>query len=139
MTQKVFILRDRENEKETTGLCIIRDETGKIWNWNTLELPDNNHDRNISRIPEGTYNCAYSYSPHFNKGTYEILNVPDRSNIRIHSANYFNELRGCIAIGKNLYDMNRDGELDLTESRKAIEEFETVLQKKPFKLKIMTI
>lgn len=72
----------------------------------TLELPwhDNQHDR--SCIPLGEYRCHWAESP--SKGwCYHLLNVPRRSAILIHAANFGgdvdhgfeSELRGCIAPG----------------------------------------
>ena len=136
MSKTTVIFRDNKTEKECTGIFIIRDEQNKIHHFHTLELPDLNNQKNISCIPPGTYSCIHNYSPHFNKNTYEILNVPNRTGIRIHATNYFYELRGCIGIGKRLYDINNDKELDLLESKKAIEELEAILKRQPFTLTI---
>jgi|SRR5581483_3108500 len=65
----------------------------------TMELPwlDNAHD--ISCIPPGTYGVVVTYSPHMQRYTPELVGVPDRADIRIHSANYPSEILGCIAVG----------------------------------------
>ena len=38
-----------------------------------------------------------TYSNRFGKQTLQLLNVPGRSGIRIHSANLVSQLHGCIA------------------------------------------
>lgn len=139
MKKIVYILREHQTKKETTGIIIHRDEQNSIHTFTTLELPDLQNQKNISCIPKGTYTCLRTYSNHFEKYTYEILNVPGRAGIRIHSTNYYYELRGCIAIGRGLYDINNDKELDLIKSKEAIEQFETILQQQPFTLKIIEL
>ena len=48
--------------------------------------------------------------------------MPNRDWILIHPANYTRELLGCIAVGMDHKDIDKDGELDLTSSRKAMGE-----------------
>lgn len=49
-------------------------------------------------IPAGIYDVEFTYSPTFNQ-TMPLINVPDRTAIRIHPANYPHQLLGCIAVG----------------------------------------
>lgn len=104
--------------------------------WNTLELSWKNNQRNISCIPKGTYNVTYTFSPKFMKFTYEIQKVPNRSGIRIHVGNYFNQIQGCILIGNGYRDINKDGRLDVINSTISIQAIEALLNKQPFKLVI---
>lgn len=75
----------------------------------TIELPWRCNARNVSCIPDGTYEMTPFYSPQF-KHHLRVLEVPDRSGILLHPANdALTELRGCIApvsqltgIGKGL-------------------------------------
>lgn len=60
-------------------------------------------------------------SNRFKKNMWLLLNVPNRDGIRIHSANYARELNGCIALGMNIADLDEDGNVDITSSKKAIE------------------
>ena len=79
---------------------------------NTIELPWRDNQRNVSCIPEGRYPLRKRYSERF-KWHIEIEDVPDRSSILFHPANYaLGELRGCIApvlelsgAGKGLYSV----------------------------------
>ena len=82
----------------------------------TLELPWNNNMKRMSCIPTGTYTVvrrtSKKYGEHFH-----ILNVPNRSLILIHHANYHYDLLGCIGVGKNFAFINKDAHLDITASR----------------------
>jgi Family of unknown function (DUF5675) len=51
-------------------------------------------------IPAGTYDVILTPSPHLHYITPELLNVPDRTSIRIHIANTAPELLGCTAAGE---------------------------------------
>jgi hypothetical protein len=70
----------------------------------TLELPWRDNTPKLSCIPVGTYTLRWKRSP--SKGMcYEVLHVPGRGNVLIHSANFAgdvtkgfqSELQGCIA------------------------------------------
>ncbi len=130
-TPTVILTRTLDNGTETIGVL-----TYKNFNCKTLELPYKNNQRNISCIPTGTYQVKYTFSWKFMKYTYEIQNVPNRAGIRIHSANFVNELLGCIALGNGLLDINKDGLLDVINSRNTIKAFENIMGKKPFTLVI---
>lgn len=106
------------------------------FNCKTLERPWRNNQANISCIPTGTYQVKYTFSWKFMKYTYEILNVPDRKGIRIHSGNYFFDIEGCIILGAKYGDLNHDSSADILESSKTIAEFEKYMGKKDFILTI---
>jgi hypothetical protein len=107
---------------------------GRLWAEgeliNTLELPWLENEPNISCIPEGTYEVEMTYSPKFKKNLWLIKDVPNRSGIRIHTANYVSQLRGCIAPGLGVHDLNGDGILDVTNSKKALSILNDVLPDK---------
>lgn len=132
----VTVTRTKSNSKQTTG-HLVASNGGAVYTCKTLELPWKSNSNNISCIPPGIYDVVYTFSPRFMKFMYEIKNVPKRSGIRIHSANYASQLQGCIALGTQLSDINKDGELDTTNSRIAIAAFEGFMLKKPFKLQII--
>lgn len=50
-------------------------------------------------IPEGRYEVTITHSPRF-KRLMPLINVPHRIGIRIHPANWPEELEGCIAPGE---------------------------------------
>jgi hypothetical protein len=55
-------------------------------------------------IPAGTYDVEFTYSPEFsphmpNNAPMPLLDVPNRTAVRIHWANLPSQLLGCIAVG----------------------------------------
>ncbi len=71
----------------------------------TTELPWRNNLPQKSCIPEGKYLCEIVQSPKFGR-VYGVKNVPGRSNVLIHPANFggnvdagwTTELHGCISV-----------------------------------------
>ena len=72
----------------------------------TLELPWKGNKTNESCIPEGVYRAIKHDSPTFGP-TLWLRDVPGRSEILIHPANYVEQLDGCIAPGMD-YGTARD-------------------------------
>ena len=60
--------------------------------------------KEASCIPYGKYTCIRTVaSPGITAGlceTFEVINVPKRSDILFHIANLPSEIKGCIALGK---------------------------------------
>jgi hypothetical protein len=109
---------------------------GNLLKWVTLERPWKNNVPNTSCVPKGIYRVHYSWSVKFLKYTYELLNIPNRSGIRIHSANFYSELLGCISLGTDYSDINHDTKLDILNSRISVSNFETLMGKKDFTILI---
>ena len=130
---EVLLKRDYKGKDCTLGKMYFGDNFVE-----TLELPWKNNTTQISCIPDGEYEVEKTYSPSFRKNLWLIKNVPHRSGIRIHSANYVSELLGCIAPGLSRYDLNKDGIIDMKDSKKAMNLLEEELPDK-FKLKIIWI
>lgn len=85
----------------------------------TLELPWRDNEHNVSCIPTGNYAVTRYHSP--SKGNVFLLcDVPERSNVEIHIANYVSELRGCIAVGTKFSDIDGDKIPDITNSQKML-------------------
>lgn len=85
----------------------------------TIELPWKDNARCISCIPEGRYVCTPRESDKFGKH-FHIRDVPDRSWILFHVANYISDLEGCIAVGRYHADIDQDGIMDVAQSRLAM-------------------
>jgi len=109
----------------------------------TLELGWHDNQKNISCIPSGAYKCRWTKSPLFsvNAGvdvyTYELMDVQDRGGIRIHSANYYTQLKGCIALGDAHKDINADAQLDVIHSGDSVKKFAQLMEFKDFLLHII--
>lgn len=127
------IKRIINSDKETIG-DLVATSGYATFTCKTIELPWKQNQHNISCIPVGTYQVKYSFSPGLLKSTYEVLNVPNRSGIRIHVANYFSDLKGCIGLGNGVSDINGDGQPDVINSRITIAAFEGFFGKNPFTL-----
>jgi len=134
--REVIVTRIGGNDKVTPGVLSYTKPDGFAWICKTLELPDKNNATKISCIPKGVYTCEYTFSPSFKKFSYEIKDVPKRAGIRIHSGNYTRQILGCILLGKTHTDIDKDGIIDVTESSKTIAEFEALMNKEKFTLKI---
>ena len=59
-----------------------------------------------------------------------LYDVKNRYGIKIHAANFVRELRGCIAVGKELLDIDNDGIIDTTNSKKTLKELLTKIPDK---------
>ena len=81
----------------------------------TLELPWRDNQRNVSCIPLGTYTARRIKSPKFGD-TFQVMDVPGRSEILFHGGNYQVHTRGCIIVAEKFKDINADGVMDVAES-----------------------
>ena len=114
------ILRQPQTENETIGQWYVWGDNASepLFSTPCLELPYRDNQRGISCIPCGIYICekveatANLPYPHI-----AITNVPNRSGICVHISNYVRQLRGCVAVGKSVDDIDGDGVLDVTSSR----------------------
>lgn len=128
----VVINRYRCDEEGTYGTLLICG--GKYWACHTLELPWRNNEPNVSCIPHGQYECIKTFSPKFDRMTYEVQNVSGRSAIRIHPGNTINDIAGCILLGDQL--VMQEGLDKILQSRKAVDEFENQMSDWNFTLRI---
>ena len=65
----------------------------------TLEPPDNMNAQNISSIPVKQYLCNKRISKKYGE-TFEVKNVPGRSDILFHAGNVVDNTKGCILLGQ---------------------------------------
>jgi hypothetical protein len=131
----VYLKRQDDNGKATIGTFFFETEETQV-NLGSLELPWKDNQQYISCIPKGTYKVKTTFSNRYQKDMWEIMDVPGRGGIRIHSANYASQLLGCIALGLQVIDIDKDGTMDIANSRKAIELAEHHLGKE-FELEIL--
>ncbi len=90
-----------------TQLTLIRNKTAGKAVTGTLTFPLLNSEEPITvpslenadyLIPEGTYKVERTWSPKFKKFLPELIDVPDRSGIRIHRGALPEHSRGCILL-----------------------------------------
>lgn len=89
------IIRLEESEQGTIGVLKI----DKRVFCSTLEPADRLNERNVSSIPAQQYRVGPVQSPRFGK-TYEVRDVPGRSNILFHAGNTAGDTAGCILLGQ---------------------------------------
>jgi hypothetical protein len=101
----------------------------------TLERPWANNQKGVSCIPAGKYSALrcraspdynYSNSPKFGD-TFQVMNVPGRSNILFHKGNLFSDSHGCILIGEQFEPIN--GVPGIAASAQGFNEFLRILAK----------
>ena len=114
---KIEVIRTIDNGIETLGSLAVIGGDGILFTCVTLELPWKDNEMGISCIPKGIYHArkvkATTAIPY--EHIY-LMDVPHRSGICIHKANYVSQLQGCIAVGQDKADINKDGQLDVTKS-----------------------
>lgn len=113
---RILIKRLEYSDKQTLGQGFVFSGLEVKLIFATLELAWKNNEPQVSCIPLGKYKVVPRQSEKF-KEHFHVLNVPNREAILIHPANYYKELRGCIAVGQSHTDMNADGYKDLVASR----------------------
>ncbi len=95
------LIRVARNDIATYGALVYGDTPFAV----TLERPWKGNERNVSCIPGGplsspvVYQCARVKSPRFGV-TFEVLNVPKRSEILFHRGNIDDDTHGCIIVGE---------------------------------------
>lgn len=116
----IKIQRLSYSRSETIGIIYL-----KGLRFFTLELPWLDNQKNISCIPTGEYNYIKRVSPGKGYEVIELVSVPDRAYIQIHLGNYTRQIEGCILPGTGLKDINRDGVIDVTNSKEAFNQIMT--------------
>jgi hypothetical protein len=100
----------------------------------TIELEWKNNARRISCIPIGTYTVvkrtSNKYGQHFH-----LINVPGRDMILIHSGNYYSDSLGCIIVGSDHKDIDKDGLVDVINSKATLNKMFTTFPDR-FKLTV---
>ena len=116
---ELVLNRYKDDGIPTLGILNVITDNGDIHQFYTMELPWKDNQHNISCIQAGVYTVVPRYSTKF-KHHLHIIDVKNRKYILIHPANFVSDLRGCIGVGLNTGDINGDGELDITNSKKAL-------------------
>jgi hypothetical protein len=127
--KRVKLQRLWSDGNQTTGVLMVLDRKGQpVFASLSIERGDRNNQKNVSNVPAGTYPLILEYSPRFDQNLYELKDVPNRRECKVHASNFWKQLNGCIAPGVKLKDMNSDGYYDVTDSRKALEAFHMALK-----------
>ena len=105
---------------QTLGNLTLTDEAGKVlYTCFTLELPWLNNEIQKSCIPKGEYKVVPRWSKKYGNH-FHVLGTEPRTWILFHAGNYYTQILGCILVGQGLADINKDGYLDVTNSKVAL-------------------
>jgi hypothetical protein len=104
--------------KGTLGVCTVAGET-----FYTIERPWLDNAPNVSCVPTGSYSMTWRESPRFG-WTWMLEDVPGRTYILIHAANYASDVQGCIGLGTSLMG----DRVAVSNSRKAVAAFDELTQ-----------
>lgn len=100
------LLRESEIGDATLGRMVTPEGTTLCVTLEELWHDDNNDglgDRNKSRIPAGKYKAFRRRSPARNgQELFELIGVPGRGNIQIHTGNTTKDTLGCILLGSKV-------------------------------------
>ena len=131
------LVRNETSDHGTFGIF-----SGEGLQLHTAELPWRDNSPRISCIPAGRYICRPYSSLKF-PNTYEVMRVPGRSAILIHSGNhagdymrgYRSDVLGCILVGLGRGELS--GQQAVTSSRAALDKLRAVVGLKVFDLEII--
>jgi len=85
-----------------------------------LEREWKDNKKNISCIPVGDYICERVQSPKF-KNTFEICDIPNRTDVLFHKGNIEDDSHGCVLIGEQYHRYK--GKASIKASREGFAEF----------------
>lgn len=118
----------QDKSQSLSSATVLSDDNLPMFSSIMLERGWQENKKGVSCIPAGEYEVIWEYSPRFKTHLWEIYGVPNRSECKFHSANYFYQLNGCIAPGRRPKHLNSDGYLDVTGSRNALNDFHQALK-----------
>ena len=133
--RKVTITRD-ETSLESGTFGRLKTDSG--FECDTLERPTEGPH---PCIPAGSYQVQKKPHP-IHGNCYEVLDVPGRTAILLHSANWYQQLLGCVALGRAIGEVEgywEDSAIKqkgVVSSKDAIKGFEDDLNGESFNLRI---
>lgn len=122
--RQLRLVRVSEYNGATCGVLIIDDQPEFV----TLEDAWRDNQRLISCIPQGRYKVKLHRSPKFGL-TYQVMDVPERSQILFHAGNTHKDTNGCILLGMQFGRIG--SELAILASRSAFLKFMDLMGNTP--------
>ena len=125
---RIVIHRVKHDINQTTGILTVLNKNGwPVFVCPCIERGWRDNKKNVSSVPAGTYKLVREWSPRFQRDLYELKGVPGRSECKIHSANFWYQLNGCISPGSYLKELNGDKYQDVAASKRALNDLHRVL------------
>lgn len=122
-----LLKREKSTETQTLGeFTYFEDRVRVTFTCKTIELEVDCNAVRDDAIPRGYYTVVKRYSPKY-KWHFHITDVPNRSLILFHNANYSRQLLGCVGVGASHVDIDKDGLVDVTSSRSTLKRMNKVL------------
>ncbi len=116
---RLLLDRLRKDNEQTLGVMLVYLDGEFIFSLATLELGWHYNKKEISCISPGVYKVLNRWSKKY--GHHLILeDVEGRTFILIHSGNYKSQTEGCILVGLTHADIDKDGFIDVSSSKKAL-------------------
>ncbi len=119
----VYIIRDTIGNNQSLATHLVIDHGRLLYSGHLLERGWRDNQKNISCVPAGTYDLVKEYSGKFKCELWEAKGIPDRSECKFHSANYWDQLNGCFSPGEARLNIGHDTELDMIYSGDMLEIF----------------
>ena len=129
---RLVLVRNAYLPSGTLGSIVLPDGR-KLF---TVERAWLGNRRNESCIPPGVYQCKPFSGEKF-KDVFEVCDVPERSYILFHAANYPSQLQGCIAPGLQQVTQRVD-EPAVMNSRAAMDVLREAVPDDGFELEVLT-
>jgi hypothetical protein len=122
-----ILKREKSTETQTLGeFAFFQDRVKLVFSCKTIELEVDCNAVRDDAIPKGVYKVVKRYSEKY-RWHFHIKDVPNRSYILIHNANYSRQLLGCVAVGASHVDIDRDGLIDVTSSKSTLKRMNKIL------------
>lgn len=143
--KRITIKRQYDLHKDVTFGSIKLSWVAGYKPLHSIELPWLDNKRGISCIPSGVYKCV-PYSSAKYKNVWQVLDVPNRTAILIHSGNFASKVKlplsmhdsdteGCILVG-----LEKDIKVPMVQrSKLAMEYLHEMIGKDDFELEIKSV
>ena len=136
MKAKLLINRIKEGDKETLGHGSVVINNVPVFSFCSLELPNLHNQTSISSIPAGVYPAEIVTRSDGKRKAILLKNVPNRSQIMVHSGNYESDIQGCILVGEYLEYINGDDIVDVASSGNTLNKILQLLEGLEFVVEI---
>ena len=124
----IWVLRDLFFDQQASlGTFYVYEDSSQLFKCESLERGWVDNKNRISCLPELDTIIVKEYSDKFKTDLWELKNTGPRSECKVHWANFFWQLNGCIALGNNRKYIDGDLIMDVTSSRDTVKKFHKIM------------